>query len=31
MKQAESIFDIITQSVTAKDEVPYEMGTGRSV
>ncbi len=31
MKQAESIFDIIAQSVKAKEEVPYETRTGRSV
>lgn len=31
MKPAESIFDIITQSVRAKEEVPHETGTGRSV
>lgn len=31
MKQAVSIFDIITQSVKAKEEVPCEKRTGRSV
>lgn len=31
MKQALRIFDIITQPVEAKEEVPSEVRTGRSV